>query len=257
VLFFPALCFSSLTGIWNCDDGGTYYLRQIGNSVYWYGERSENKPAWSNVYKGEISNNKIKGMWADVPKGKTMSNGLLNLAIYENGHILKADHKTGGFGGSKWTKASVKEDCLPFHPASTTLKLINRRWKIVDGNHWLFDFGPKQDEAKAALRVIKHYGMNQSCFVGRPDSSFQYMLVSGKAPVGTLSGEDCVSFTPATTTAKNINGRWKIVDGNHWIFDFGNKEQEAKDSLQIIQKYGFTKSCYVGRPDPSFQYLRK
>jgi hypothetical protein len=120
----------------------------------------------------------------------------------------------------------------------------------------LFDFGKKQDEAEQALKIIKRYRMNQSCFVGRPDPSFQYMLVSGHPPQGSYPGEGCVSFNPHTTEVKQINGRWKIVDGSHWLFDFGNKRDEAEQALRIIKKYGFTRSCFVGRPDASFFYLR-
>ena len=45
--------------------------------------------------------------------------------------------------------------------------------------------------------------------------------------------------------------------GNHWIFDFETNETEARHAFAIIKMHGFTKSCFVGRPDPSFQYLRK
>ena len=150
----------------------------------------------------------------------------------------------------------VEEDCVSFNPRTAEVKQINGRWKIVDGDHWVFDFGSKRGEAELALQIIKHYRMNQSCFVGRPDPSFQYMLVSGHAPQGSYPGEDCVSFNPRTTEVKQINGRWKIVDGSHMMFDFGNKRDEAELALRIIKKYGFTRSCFVGRPDPSFTYLR-
>ena len=151
----------------------------------------------------------------------------------------------------------LQEDCIPFNPNTTTVKNINGRWKIVDGNHWMFDFGNKKAEADRALQIIKHYGMNRSCFVGRPDPSFQYMLTPSGAPKGGMPGEDCVSFNPNTIQVKQIGGRWKIVDGNHWMFDFGNKKAEAEKAYAIIKKYGFTRSCFVGRPDPSFQYLKK
>lgn len=151
---------------------------------------------------------------------------------------------------------SVKEDCVSFDPCTAEVKQIDGRWKIVDGSHWLFDFGSKVDEAKQALAIIKHYRMNQSCFVGRPDPSFQYMLVSGHAPQGSYPGEDCVSFNPNTAEVKQIDGRWKIVDGSHLLFDFGDKRDEAERALQIIKKYSFTLSCFVGRPDPSFTYLK-
>lgn len=152
---------------------------------------------------------------------------------------------------------AVREDCVSFNPNTSKVAKIQGNYKIVDGSHWLFDFGNKKSEARQALKIIKHYRMNQSCFVGRPDPSFQYMLSSGRAPAGRFSGEDSVSFIPNTTVVKKINGRWKIVDGSHWIFDFGNKKSEAKQALAIIKKYGFKNSCFVGRPDPSFEYLRR
>ncbi len=152
---------------------------------------------------------------------------------------------------------AVQEDCLSFNPATTTVKNVGGRWTIVDGNHLMFSFGDKQAEAMEALKIIKYYRMDQSCFVGRPDPSFKYLLVDGKAPAGSMPGEDSVGFNPNTIEVRNIDGRWKIVDGSHWIFDFGDKETEARTAFAIIKKHGFTRSCYVGRPDPSFTYLRK
>jgi hypothetical protein len=122
---------------------------------------------------------------------------------------------------------AVQEDCLSFNPATTTVRNINGRWTIVDGNHLMFSFGDRKLEALKALKVIKYYRMNQSCFVGRPDPSFRYLLVNSKAPQGSMPGEDCVSFNPNTIEVRNIDGRWKIVDGSHWLFDFDNKEEEA------------------------------
>lgn len=92
-----------LTGVWNCDDGGKYYIRQLGNKVWWYGENNPNSPGWSNVMYGTISGNTINGNWADVPKGGTMNNGVMKLNI-ENNNRLSATQKTGGFGGSVWTR---------------------------------------------------------------------------------------------------------------------------------------------------------
>jgi hypothetical protein len=108
MVIWPAVCVADLTGKWFCDDGGTYYLRQIGNSLYWYGERDKTKPAWSNVLAGRIKGGEIRGNWADVPKGPTMGRGDLRLAIKESGNILVAIKKTGGFGGSRWTRVGYQ-----------------------------------------------------------------------------------------------------------------------------------------------------
>lgn len=152
---------------------------------------------------------------------------------------------------------SISEDCVGFNPRTAKVAKISGRWKIVDGSHWMFDFGNNRSEAVKALKVIKHYGMTKSCFVGRPGPSFKYMRVKNRAPSRSFPGEDCISFNPNTIQVKRINGRWKIVDGSHWMFDFGNKGAEAKKAFAIIKKYRFTRSCFVGRPDPSFEYLRK
>jgi len=67
--------------------------------------------------------------------------------------------------------------------------------------------------------------------------------------------EDCIGFNPENIEIKNLQGRWKVVDGSHWILDFANQKNEAEQSLQVIKKYGFDSICFVGRPDPSMTYF--
>ena len=151
----------------------------------------------------------------------------------------------------------VTEDCISFNPETIEVKQIDGRWKIVDGSHWMFDFGSNKSEAEKAFSIIRYYRMNSTCYVGRPDPSFTYLLVSGSAPAGAFSGEDSIPFNPATIEVKEIGGRWKIVDGSQWMFDFGTHKAEAETAFAIIKKYGFRYSCFVGRPNPSFIYMRK
>jgi len=114
----------------------------------------------------------------------------------------------------------------------------------------------KESEARQALKIIKHYKMNSQCFVGRPGPSLEYYLVNGKAPVGAMPGEDAVPFDPNNAQVTNIGGRWKIVDGTHWILDFAEKKVEADTALKIIKKYKFSYICFVGRPGASMTYFR-
>ena len=153
--------------------------------------------------------------------------------------------------------APAKEDCISFNPSRAQVKKVGKRWKIVDGRHMMFDFGSKSGEAKKSLSIIKHYKMNRSCFVGRPGPSFKYLLVGKQAPSGSMRGEDCIKFNPRNAKVVKAKGRWKIVDGSHWMFDFGNKKAEAVQALKYIKKYGFSYTCYVGRPKASFSYLRR
>lgn len=275
VILFTALAsnaWGDLTGRWSCNDGGTYYLRQTDRQIRWYGEAADAQPAWANVFSGRIHKSRIKGNWADVPKGRTEGSGDLELVIEKDGNALRAVNKTGGFAGSRWTrlvtdapvtrllkplKPSGNEDCIQFNPATVIVHQMNGRWKIVDGGHWLFDFESNQAAAHNALNVIKHYRMNRACFVGRPNPSFSYMLAKGGSPSGPMAGEDCVAFDPRTITVSKIQGGWKIVSGRHWLFDVGQSETEARQALGIIRQHGFSQSCFVGRPTPHFTYLRR
>ncbi len=165
--------------------------------------------------------------------------------------------RTGGSVSARPARSSVDYDCIGFNNRNLRVKKIKGRWKIVDGHSWLFDFGSKRDEAERALRIIRHYRMDSVCYAGRPNPGMTYLLSRGRAPRGSYRGEDCVSFNPNRVQAKYIKGRWKVVDGNHALFDFGKKGDAARKAVQIIRKYGFRKSCFVGRPKPDFKYLRK
>lgn len=92
-----------LSGRWTGDDGGTYYLRQIDNTLWWYGESGDGGSTWTNVFKGEIQGNQIIGEWSDVPKGRINQAGDMELQIESSARLIAA-RKTGGFGGSTWSR---------------------------------------------------------------------------------------------------------------------------------------------------------
>jgi hypothetical protein len=71
----------NLTGAWHCDDLGTYYVREIGNTVWWLGLSCDQGRQFANVYQGTINGNQIHGIWIDVPMGLNgvLGGGNLNL----------------------------------------------------------------------------------------------------------------------------------------------------------------------------------
>ncbi|WP_372678681.1 hypothetical protein [Desulfosarcina sp.] len=272
VTVLTTAAWGDLSGRWSGNDGGIYYLRQTDGYVYWYGEAADAQPKWSNVFSGRLFGTRIKGNWADVPKGRTTGAGNLELVLENDGNDLRVVNKTGGFVATRWTRtnteASVtqplmqmkptgKADCVRFDPAALCVRQVNGRWKIVDAEHWLLDFGPNQAAADQSLKVIRHYRMDRACFVGRPNPLFSYMLAKGGSPSGAIAGEDCVDFDPKTVAVSNIQGRWKIVSGRRWLFDFGPAQTEARQALSVIRRYRFSRSCFVGRPDADFSYLRR
>jgi hypothetical protein len=87
----------NLTGIWNCSDDYTYYIRQDGLSdIIWYRE--------SVVGVGHIDGHTIRTHWVDVPKGGNQGAGYLTLDIMSNTKIeLKNSEPLLGTGDGKFS----------------------------------------------------------------------------------------------------------------------------------------------------------
>ena len=105
-----------LTGAWAGDDGGIYYLRQVGSVLWWNGMSGRSRPPsdlgrnWNNVARGEISGLTISLEWADVPRGGILGSGTLNLSIEDDGtgsiQIVRVS-ETGEFGNRTWTPCNT------------------------------------------------------------------------------------------------------------------------------------------------------
>lgn len=83
---------------------------------------------------------------------------------------------------------------------------------------------------------------------------------SAQAPMSTAalqpaSSSGCVSFDPATITLRQENGRWRIISGTRWLFDFGNNSDAADQALSILRHYRMNQVCTVGTSTPAFTYL--
>ena len=93
----------SLSGYYKCNDGGHYYIRQVGKDIYWFGEHPNGH--WANVFKGRLTGNAINGYFWDVPKGKASGRDYLKLSVSaDRENITKL---SGAFGGTRWTRTNL------------------------------------------------------------------------------------------------------------------------------------------------------
>ncbi len=92
-----------LTGVWNDDYGGTYYIRQLGNEVWWYGEERNENPGWSNVAHGYLEGDVLVLDWCDVPKGEWYGKGTLKIKVESSDGLVRLE-QTGNFGSSTWSR---------------------------------------------------------------------------------------------------------------------------------------------------------
>jgi murein DD-endopeptidase MepM/ murein hydrolase activator NlpD len=74
-------------------------------------------------------------------------------------------------------------------------------------------------------------------------------------PIGSLLfPEDCISFNAATVTIRKSANVWQVIGGVSALFS-APRESEARRIVSTLQHYGANRVCYVGRPQPSFEYL--
>jgi hypothetical protein len=101
-----------LTGNWKATvdteamPGPDFYIRQIGDSVWMYGEDMSADPTWTSIANGTVVGNNVELSWADIPKGEATLYGTLLLNVTSDNE-LKVVNQTGGWGGEDWDKMSL------------------------------------------------------------------------------------------------------------------------------------------------------
>ncbi len=105
---------ATLTGVWAATDVGTYYMRQVGDTVWWLGLSRDQGQTFANVFQGTITGRNdqgqlgIVGLWTDVPLGVFLNSGAVSLisppsVSTDSPSVLNATN-TGIFQGYTWEK---------------------------------------------------------------------------------------------------------------------------------------------------------
>src|SRR5215831_2956080 len=99
-----------LNGYYEGDDGGAYFVRQVGDKIYWFGE--DPNGGWANVLKGTINGNKIIAQFWDVPKGKAQGVGDITLEIQNEGATIVKVSSSAPFGAKTLKKATPHNEMV-------------------------------------------------------------------------------------------------------------------------------------------------
>ncbi len=170
-----------------------------------------------------------------------------------------------------------RNDCVAINSSRIRAGELNGRMKVYErtdqGNHYVFDFQNDELVANYAARAIRRYHIDQSCFVGRPDAEFSYLLVDGDIPVGPTSNESCRAMNASTLKFNETPRGWWITNNDEsieYIF-FPNPEvptgtgetepsryasfNQAHWAMSTIQRYQPRFLCHIG--NPGMMYLRR
>lgn len=122
-----------LNSYYSCNDGGRYYVRQMGSNVYWFGEHPSGN--WANVFKGKLNGSYLTGTFYDVPKGKMKGQGELELKVKNGGRTI--EKLSGLFGGTVFTKKSLPRELPKAREAGYTANnSLDGLWNCDDGGQY-------------------------------------------------------------------------------------------------------------------------
>ena len=106
-----------LTGAWQGNDSGVYYIRHVGDCVWWFGTEVDDiepgvtgQPGFANVAAGRMVGTQIDLEWADVPIGYILNGGGLTFVYDERNRHADAH-------GATWRGATVRRHCAHSNPA--------------------------------------------------------------------------------------------------------------------------------------------
>jgi hypothetical protein len=131
------------------------------------------------------------------------------------------------------------------------LRWDHSRWLLLAGEQLLKDFGPRQNEARQALRLLQELNLNQYGTVGSPSPIMEYWLTDGQAPARFTPGLRRLAMDPNTLHVEQIQAQWCLRDARTIFFNFGFHQREAQQALAIITKYGFTDIGILGGAQPA------
>lgn len=154
--------------------------------------------------------------------------------------------------------ANAAEDCLSFNTANVSVQLINGTYKVVDGGHWMMDFGTNQANAIRSRDMIQSYGMNKICFVGRGTAPkpFMYFRIGAGFPSGSRAGQVATSYNPYNTKAVSVSGTWRVRDCSREVWNFGSSSADASTLASLVRTNNLRTLVTIGSAaDPDMSYF--
>jgi Lysyl oxidase len=112
----------------------------------------------------------------------------------------------------------------------------------------VIDNVPNGDYTLQSTTNAKHV-VGEDCFGDNTEWTGLRIAGSGVSEiVPPWIPEDRIGFNRANLSVAQFGGRWKVVEGSHWMIDTGASKAEADRIVEIIKHYKLASMCFVGRP---------
>src|SRR5262249_32968935 len=150
---------SGLTGTWVANDGGMYFLRQIGDTLWWLGlsgGRLHPGLQFCNVFHASVTTSEGTGEWSDVPRGATSGRGSLALRPAGDDQLLRVA-ESGGFGAPIRRRTSTSQwPVIAVYDALTeTLRNVVKSGQVTEKSTLADNLWPLRDSVSVFASVAR------------------------------------------------------------------------------------------------------
>jgi hypothetical protein len=154
-------------------------------------------------------------------------------------------------GAASVPPVELKENLTTFDGANAVVVWQDQSWKLVADGVVIKDFGRRESDGRQAQRLIHDLHLTQHGTVGEPTPLMEYWLSEGHTPVGFATGMRTLAIDTAGLKAEQTRGQWVVRDRQRIWLNFGQRGDEARQALLVMQKYGFTQVGVLGGPVPA------
>lgn len=138
-----------------------------------------------------------------------------------------------------------------FDPNLLQVTWSREGWRIRAGEVVLKDFGKEQDHARQALRIIRDLRLTQYGTIGSPAPVLEYWLANKEAPQGRVYDSRVYPIDLGTLRVDCNQGQWHLRDDARILFNFGLREDYAREALELLQRHRFNRLATLGQARPS------
>ncbi len=121
----------------------------------------------------------------------------------------------------------------------------NGDWMLAAGGQTLARFGSSERHAQLAHAAVMHYRLTEVHQIGAPESGVRYFLSNGQAPRGLMIGLMGDNFQPEQLSIQQVHDKFVVAQRGRAILEAGTKEEDARELLQVIRRYGFDHICRI------------
>jgi hypothetical protein len=171
---------------------------------------------------------------------------------------------------------------IPFNTGQVRVELFQAQWCVRDDQQVLMAFGPFQQDAQAAVEIIRRHNFGKMGMVGTGPEGLMFFVAAPvplagpnsepttAAPVGQKPAVNMARINPRQMALAGDlppdagipgqrtrfdwrkvevirdQGHWKLMESGLCLADYGLSEYQAREALRVLRQYHFTDQYRIG-----------